>query len=253
MSAIATILAHSRRRAKSAVYRAAVMADAPLAYWRMREVNGAVAIDETGNFHGSYIGTPSFQSSGPMDIATRFPSGSVYMEQTSGSLYPGSSDFTLEGWFRSHVALTSSQRFWLAGKYNSSSVNNRSFGIQLQNENVDRNYWRAFISADGTSANTTIIGQSTGNGVPESVRASDAWHHWVLVRSGSTMRLYIDGVEIATNTISGALFNTPEPFRVNGMATSGIQAGDCYATEVAIYHSALSAARVSAHYAAAGY
>jgi len=49
--------ADSSTDAPSSVYRATVLADTPLAYWRLGETTGTVAHDETGNGHdGTYIG-----------------------------------------------------------------------------------------------------------------------------------------------------------------------------------------------------
>ena len=49
--------ADSPADAPSSVYRAAVLADSPLAYWRLGETSGTVAHDETGNGHdGTYVG-----------------------------------------------------------------------------------------------------------------------------------------------------------------------------------------------------
>lgn len=46
------------------------------------------------------------------------------------------------------------------------------------------------------------------------------WYHVCVERSGSTLRLYIDGAIVATTTISGSIFTSSEPTRVGAFDTS---------------------------------
>ncbi|MBK5117153.1 MAG: hypothetical protein JJE23_09590, partial [Thermoleophilia bacterium] len=50
----------------SPTYRAAVMTDAPTAYWRLGEATGTTATDETARAPGSYLGGPSLERPGAL-------------------------------------------------------------------------------------------------------------------------------------------------------------------------------------------
>jgi hypothetical protein len=231
-------------------YSTAVLADSPIAYWRLGEASGTTAADEKGSYPGTYAGTPTFSQTGVIagNSAVRFPGSSDCMRTSNAALYPGSGNFTLECWFKSASSIGGSNVIWLAGRWDSFGFSERSFGMQIQGNTGSSNLWRCFVSTNGTS----VVGASSA--ANESARPSTVWRHLVMVRDGSTLRFYIDGTEVATATgASGTLYNNTSstPFRINGMGTSGHQARDSFFDEVAYYNFALSAARISAHYAAA--
>lgn len=76
------------------------------------------------------------------------------------------------------------------------------------------------------------------------------WHHLVGTRQGSTITLYVDGVQDGSATLSGALTQNANNLRVgtaaNPSANNAIQLID----EVSIYKRALSADEVREHYKA---
>ena len=85
------------------------------------------------------------------------------------------------------------------------------------------------------------------------------WHHLVAVVNGSAVTLYVDGASSASGTISGTInagTTTANPNWFSIAAdNSGSPVNDLLLTgsldEVAFYPTALSAARVAAHYSAA--
>jgi PKD repeat protein len=97
----------------------------------------------------------------------------------------------------------------------------------------------------------------TGNGgwniVYGPAVALNTWTHLVGTFDGSSARLYVNGV-LAASTGAGYLQNTARPLRIATGATD-LTSPQYYlpgrVDEVAVYGSALSAARVQAHYAAA--
>ena len=243
-------MAASRRRFAVA-YRAAVLADSPVAYWRLGEASGATATDETGSYNGTYSGSPSYSQAGVFaaNNAVRFPVSTAFVSSSNAAFYPGSGDFTFELWSKCQSSLGLSVGFMLGGKH-ISATNQRCFSLQLQAGGITpvEVFWRAFVSTNGTS----VVTIGTGSLVSQAARPVTDWHHWALVRDGSTMRLYIDGVQEATAAVSGPLFNGSANFRIAGQG-DGSQFVDCYMDEVAYYSTALSAARILAHYNAAGY
>ena len=74
---------------------------------------------------------------------------------------------------------------------------------------------------------------------------ANRWRHLVATRSGTTVKLYVDGVLAETVTAGGARSMRPD----NVVVAPG--SGDATLDEVVVYTTALSAARVLAHYQAA--
>jgi len=45
-------------------YGTSVISDEPIAFWRLDEIAGTIAVDQMGNWHGAYLGTPDFGQPG---------------------------------------------------------------------------------------------------------------------------------------------------------------------------------------------
>jgi hypothetical protein len=91
----------------SANYRDAILAKAPVAYWRLGESAGPIAVDETGNGHdGSYVGAPLFGQPGAIhgdpNTAVQF-NGTDYVEIPDSALLSqvtSDAGLTVEAWMR---------------------------------------------------------------------------------------------------------------------------------------------------------
>jgi Concanavalin A-like lectin/glucanases superfamily len=82
-------------------------------------------------------------------------------------------------------------------------------------------------------------------------QTSGAWHHYALTWDGSTAILYVDGVNVASTSRSGPLASQESQDVYIGRDPNIVDR--CLAAtidEVAIYNTALSAARIAAHFAA---
>jgi hypothetical protein len=132
------------------------------------------------------------------------PSGKRFDTPTSASRYRlGTSDFTIEFWF-----------------YGSSTGTQRLMGNMAPGYN-----W---------SANTTwVIGCYNGaigfenptNGVIAGAARpfNGAWHHFAVVRSGTTIKTYVDGVQDAQNTNGG--FNIDQNATLTQLSAGGSGSG----------------------------
>lgn len=217
-------------------YASEVLADSPLLYWRLGEASGTTAADASGNGRtGTYAGSPTLGASGLLTgdsntAATFSGSSGQYL---SGAAPATTSAFTFEFWL--NIASTGVTRA-LANRY-PSATGDRIFFLQVNSGGA---LTLALRNAAGTNANVTGTATVAGSGR----------HHVVITYDGSATRIYVDGVLDATTTAAtGALANVTPDLEIAARAASPAWTAGTF-DEVALYGTALSAARVSAHYTA---
>ena len=237
-------------------YRAAVMADSPVAYWRLGESSGTVAVDETGNYPGAYQNTPTLGVVGAISGATsaRFATASnqrtlISSSASAFSFIPNTGVFTIEAWVKL-AAATGDLYHCIFGT--SPATAEKGFQLVWENRTAASSVkeLRMFITK-GTSGVPVIDSRSADNAIIDT-----SWHHIVVTGNGANCQFYIDAVQQSGSTTMGP--------KSTGNLTRDVAIGDApfssqlptaNATmgEVAIYNTALSPARIAAHYAAAGY
>lgn len=209
-------------------YASEVLADSPLLYWRLGEASGTTAADASGNSKtGTYNGTPtrgvaSLIATDPSNTAVQFNGTDDC--SFGGTLMSSSPGASLEIWFKT-TATTVVASLYEAGVSN----------ITI--------YGDGHATVLPTSKTTITLGPTNKN--------DGNTHHAVLTYSTATatISLYIDGTLAASSSITGAggfYASAARAFRSQAAVTTA-GTGD----EFAVYTTALSAARVAAHYAAA--
>lgn len=229
----------------SDAYRAAVMADSPVAYWRLGEASGSTAADETGSYNGTYENTPTLSAAGAVtgNDAVTLNGTDEYVSVAAAPISGTLSAWTLECWAKGAAQ---------DGKYilslGSSSSNNPVIAIAsgLAVAGQSTGNLRPFVR-DNSNSNTWGIDGTEAYGTA----FDSAWHHLVLTYDGTTGKAYIDGSQVGSKNFSapattlnrtaiGALLRASPALYFSGSID-----------EAAIYNIALSAARISAHYDAA--
>lgn len=214
-------------------YLSEVLADTPYLYWRLGESSGTVADDASGNGRtGTYTASPTLgQASliGDADTSVLFD-GST-QNATTALTAVADTAITLEGWYKGTA----------------------TSGIIVARDNSAAPKHEAIVEVNGGDARftvhnaaSTLTASVTGPTINDNVR-----HHVVGTYDGTTTRLYVDGVEVGTpaTNVTGTLTSTAVYFITgSGRASNGNLAGTV--DEVAWYQTALSAARIAAHYAA---
>lgn len=224
--------------ASSVAYRDAVLADGPLAYYRLAETGGTVAKDQVGAHDGSYIGSSNqYHQPGPAPSvpSVRFKA-SGHVSAGGLSLLPVGTfaSYTLEMFVASEVPAGTSSFFLSFGT---------TIGASAPNLWID-------------DATQTYRYSSRGSIIDATSNIGTAWHHLAITSTGTTVKIYVDGVLDISGTV-----NDPTPERglfTIGTNTSGADAGGVsYGSsfqgrlaEVAVYGKALDVARIAAHYAA---
>lgn len=214
-------------------YHDEVIADAPVGYWRLGDKSGTVAKDSSGNGRdGTYVGGVMLGAAGAIgdgDAAAKFDGTTGYVDLGDvAALKPA--QVTVEVWYRS----TDTDGMLVA-----CPVTPYGYDIWVT-ETTGLPRWEF----DGVSAAVRSI---TG---PSSV-ADGLWHHIVGTYDGITARLYVDGVQVNSLVYNGgALEYAVGAVRINDRVGDIARRVDGPIDEVAIYPTALSAARIAAHYAA---
>jgi hypothetical protein len=227
-------------------YSSTVLADGPAVYWKVDESAGPTAADSSGNGRDiSYVGTGISYSQSPL-IGT---GTSVYLNSTFNNSYLTSSgsqaginannQVAVECWMKSTATPASGDAGQLVCADDTSGA--RFFQLRVNHSGtID---WIIFSSGGTTYSytGTTVV----NDGLP---------HHIVGLYDGTYSKLYIDGVaDGAGRLIPSVTLPTNNPGVNIGRrfsSGSGQNFYQGYIDEIAIYTSALSPARISAHYTA---
>jgi len=215
-------------------YHQEVLADAPVAYWRLGESAGTTATDAKGARNGTYTNGPARGAAGALvddpDTATTFDGVDDRVDVPyAAALNP--TTFTVEAWARA-TDTSAGFKTVVSSWANPAAA---GFGIWADGAN-----W-AFYLGRGAGSTPVYAPITTG-----------AWTHLAATYQGTTMRLYVDGQLAASGTAS-YLANTTSPLGIGGATYGGgvwqhfLNGG---VDEVAVYSTALSQPRIQAHYAA---
>jgi len=218
-------------------YRNTVLLGSPVAYWRFGEASGTTAADASGNLNnGTYGGSFALGQSGAItgdpNTAVRFmgsPSTGDVTVPDSASLHYGDS-VTYEAWVKL-LSLPPST----------------SSGANIMTKNVGTMLMRIYPSG------VLALRQSGGGEIAHSTVALNAdgkYHHLVGTKTGSSVHIYIDGADVTGTVANQTLTNSTQQLVIGHNPASSNDGLDGYIDEVAVYSHALTAAEVSARYAA---
>jgi len=214
-------------------YAQTVLADRPLAYWRLDEATGTTAADA--------VPTMKVGVSGPTnpDTAINLSGSTGYIMTTSS--YSSPTEYSFELWFQT-----------------STTSGGKLIGFGNQRSGLSSSYDRQLYM---TNSGQLVLGQYTGSvvSVTSPSAYNDAnWHQAVGVYDGTTLMLYVDGSLVAS-TSSAHPQNYTGYWRIgydNLANWPSIPNSYCFEGsigEVSVWNgTALSATQVSDHYSAAG-
>ncbi|HEY8074977.1 MAG TPA: LamG domain-containing protein [Labilithrix sp.] len=216
-------------------HRAIVMADGPLAYYRLADSAGNVAKDETGNFDGTYFGALGYAKAGPFAGQSRsvhFGGSPQRIEANALANRGGSwTDLTIEAWVASELAPGSEGDIAQFADPSGSTV------ISLFRDDTT-NGIKAHVGDFYPQASAMLLDTD--------------WHHVALTMASNTITLYVDGASVAQTAGAQAV-------PASGLFGIGVDwnAADGGATrssywhgrlaEIAIYEKALTATQIATH------
>lgn len=218
------------------LYASVVLADSPHTYWRLGETSGTVAADSSGNARdGTYFNSPTLGVTGLLvhdsNLAAQFDGVNDRVERADTT---NLTNFTVEAWFKKAAAPGAA--IVIAARDDGNTL--RIFDLTVSS--VGKLQGVVFSTTGGVA--TTITGTVTvTDGNP---------HHLAMTYSGSTITTYVDGVSDATGTRAAGARNLDAPFSAAAQGGAGGSNAAAIIDEVAYYTTALSGARIAAHYAA---
>ncbi len=211
-------------------YKAAVLADLPIAYWRLDEQGGSVAADSAGANQGSRFGSLTHTQPGAFGsdtAATQFDGATSHVQVPHSAALAVAGDLTIELWV--NVSLATRQTL------------------------LSKDYRRELELTLETNGRLNLY---QGNGVtygnvlsaPGAVHPNE-WQHVVVTRSTATrtVRFYVNGQPKGSGSYSVDPVVGPTALSI-GRSESGTQYVNGRLDELALYPSALSAAQIATHY-----
>ncbi|HUA39578.1 MAG TPA: LamG-like jellyroll fold domain-containing protein [Candidatus Sulfopaludibacter sp.] len=249
----------------TAPYPQQVLADGPVAYFRLDEASGTTAFDYVGGNNGTYtnvtLGVPGYNSnasihSDPSETAAEFgdfPPGNNYAGKVPPYLNFGTpnganAEFSVEAWFTQYLYTGGGDAIVALGYGNGGEQ------FILDTGAGPSGALRFFVR---NSAGTVSAANSTY------VPANDGlWHHVVGVcdEANGNVSLYMDGNLIASGTITAnsGLLGATAPLSIgaresgnNGLTNYDFQFIGAI-DDVSIYNYPLTATQVANHYYASG-
>jgi hypothetical protein len=231
-------------------YKAAVLRDRPVAYWRQGEPSGTSGTDATGNGYAlTYTGSPTMGEAGPLaDGATgiTYSGNTKYAKRDSMAVLGGTNlaqDFTIETWAKTPDG-------------DGGELVSQSLGTATHSFIHLYIYPAAYVCEVANNAGGTALTVNSG----ATDYTDGAWHHVVCAwdTAATTFKLYVDGA--LKNTATGAPTGTVDAMTTTTLGTRwrssaayGAGAVDSTVQDTAFYQYALSDTRVAAHYAARTY
>jgi hypothetical protein len=212
-----------------ATYASSVLADSPLAYYRLGEPSGTTATDAgSAAQNATYVNTPTLgvanSSIGDGNTAVTFNGSNQYANAGNNAVFDLTGPMTIEAWINP-AAVGANQRFLAKdGAY--------GFGIHT----TGKLKFTTFGIKDYISVTAPTL------------TASGTWRHVAAVfDSAQDVTFFMDGVQY--DTIAGT---TNPNVSVNplivGARSVSLEFFNGTGDEVALYPSALSAARILAHF-----
>lgn len=221
-------------------YRADVWMDRPAGWWKLNETTGSAADSSGAGLTVAATVAPTYAEAGvrPGSLAMLFDGTDDYLSATITAPIIGGTNW----------ADDASVEFWARATAQGGPVCAQSLSTS------DNGYFQTYQFTSGYVVSITNDA-GTNHYIEETAgtdRADSVWHHVVWTKAGTAWTLYVDGAVVAQKTVTIAgTWTTPNRWAIGTrMRSTGGHSDHPTATiqDVAVYTSALSAARVLAHY-----
>jgi glucose/arabinose dehydrogenase len=192
----------------TATYEAGVVTEPPslVAAWSFNAVSGTTAVDVTGNGRTGTVSGATWTTQGKYGNALSFDGVNDWVTVADANALDFTTGMTLAAW----VFPTSHSPNW-----NNVIIKERAGGETYNlYSNVDSN------------APTVYVVRSAAPGTPLDARGTaalplNAWSHLAATFDNSTLRLYVNGVQVGSRTVAGPLLTSTGALRIGGNSIWG--------------------------------
>ncbi|MGB0723167.1 MAG: LamG domain-containing protein [Gammaproteobacteria bacterium] len=250
---VALLLGLIASPARAGTYSSAVLADNPMAYWRLGESGGTTVLDSSGNGHdGSYLNGVTLGIDGAPaddpDTAADFDGSDDYIAIDDPTPFQFvNQSVTLEAWIQVPDNTEYFEYFWLGAPGGNYLV----MGKTRAGWNNGGLYLQTNPGSGGSGVYSASVAGWGGPDLPK-----NEWMHLVGVVDvvGAELSMYVNGELIVSGALSGfdlsgGGFVTFLGAENSGGYLYGHQRGPM--DEMAIYDYALTSEQIGAHYDAA--
>jgi hypothetical protein len=222
-------------------YEATVLADRPASYWRLGETGGGAAADRAGAAPGTYAGGARLGQPGAI---AGDGDGAVGLDGADDAVvigdrhdFAGRAAFSLELWVYPTTIDGTYRRLVSKESYLTVSAARR------------QGYALGYQAAGGLFCGR-YVGETVTEAFGKPGLTANAWNYVVCTYDGATIRLYLNGAPVGSVASTASLADTSLALTL-GQNTGGGNNLAGRLDEVAIYPTALPAARIQEHYRAA--
>jgi concanavalin A-like lectin/glucanase superfamily protein len=214
-------------------YASTVLGDHPVSYWRLDETSGSVAGDQRvanpGTFAGGPIlGVPGLLATDPADTAVGFNGSSSDVRIGQAGSLNLSGALSTEAWIKPASLPPAGSRRAIFAKTG-------AYALEL----------------NGAQLELSVLALGTRVSVDAGTIVAGSPAYVVGTYDGATLRLYVNGAQVASRAASGVADQTLRGAHIGSWdGASELFAGTI--DEVALYAGALSPAQIAAHYAQGG-
>lgn len=208
-------------------YASEITDDSPLVFYKLDETSGTTATAVIGTTNGTHATVTVNSGTALNENRASATYNGTTSSTSSGNVYEGTNDQTVEAWvYPSSVSGTRG----IVSKISTT----RGYSLELVNGKASFRLLNSLGLTEVVTGTTTL--------------STNTWYHIVGVRNSTTGRIYIyvNGQEEANSALSGTAIGTSTTNFYIGRNAATYFSGRI--DEVAVYTSALSAARITAHY-----
>ena len=192
--------------------------------WAFDEGSGTTVADQSGKGNGGTLTNATWVTTGKFNKALSFNGTNAWVTVPDSATLDLTTGMTVEAWLK---PATSSG--WQSAVVKE-QPGNLAYGMYA-NTNLNRNEAEVYVGGATRSVNGT------------SQLPVAAWSHVAATYDGTTLRLYLNGTQVAQLATSGSILTSSSPLRIGGNGIWG-EYFNGLIDEVRVYNRALSAAEI---------
>ena len=195
--------------------------------WGFDETAGTTATDASGRGNTGTLDGPTRSTAGKFGGALSFDGVNDWVTVPDANVLDLTTGMTLEAWVR----LSAIGSLWRT--------------VMLKEQPNSLIY--ALYAGDGNGRAATDVFTSADLGLSGTAATPvDTWTHLASTYDGTTLRLYVNGVQAATRAVTGTIRASTGVLRIGGNSTWNDEWFAGLIDEVRVYNRALSAAEIQA-------